>query len=268
MEGYEVIKPDFGKSTILAKRKKDGNEFVIKQIEYGSIDKSKKQNLIDRINAFVGLTRQDCIIARLYNPFVENSIINLPNKYFGDYTIASKIKECIAKRTHIPESFIFNVIGKICMELYEFHQANLGHMGITADHIFITGDSIKLTGINFTQFEIAPKEQIQKDLYQLGALIFEMATLSSFENDRHPEKRLASCSEEIRRLVIGLTNPNPEKQTDIVQVLSQSDIAVVVLEVKLEREKAEYEREKQIVSELESQVATYKKRAEQISGKM
>lgn len=266
MDDY-TPKGSLGPNAMLVKRNKDGKHFVIRQVNYKELREDEKKKLIDRINTLKILTTGHHIISRLHNPFVTDGNINIPTEYYGSYTIDSMISDYRDQNKQIKEEFIWNVIAKICLELYDFHSNNppIGHGAITSSNIYL----LKNSEIKLSNFEIDPNSsnQIspQSDMFQVGILIFEMATLRRFDIQRRKENEvvLSSCPEGIRRAVSELTLSKPEERPDVTKVLSIPEIAVIVLESKLEHAKETYESEKRQVRELEEEIAIRKKRLEQ-----
>ena len=266
MDDY-TPKGSLGPNAMLVKRIKDGKYFVLRQVNYKELREDEKKRLIERINTLKILTSGHHIISKLHNPFVTDGNINIPTEYYGTYTIETMISDYREQNKQIKEDFIWNVIAKICLELYDLHSHNppVGHGAITASNIHL----LKNSDIKLTNFEIDPNDSSQlspqNDMFQIGILIFEMATLRKFDIQRRKENEtvLSSCPEGIRRAVTELTLSKSDERPDVTKVLSIPEIAVIVLESKLEHAKETYESEKRQVRELEEEIAIRKKRLEQ-----
>ena len=260
MEGYEEIK-QLGEHSLLCKRGRDGKLFFVNKIPFVDLDQHQKEKLIERINTIVKLTASTRAIARVHNPVVAGQNINLPIEYFEDRSLDHIIKITAQDGKKLSEDFIWEVIGKICFELYDFHTQSqpMGHGKINTSNIFIPSKGMVKLGL--CGFDLERKYKPENDMYQLGIVIYEMATLSSFDPkaSKHSiERKLSHCDSSLRKLILSLVQEDGEKRPNVVYVLQVLEVAVVVQEVKLGIAKEQYEDEKKKVAALEEELAARK----------
>ena len=261
MEGYEEIK-SVGENSIVCKRTKDGRFFFVKKIPFVNLDQRQKEKLIERINTFVKLTVNTRAIARLHNPFVAGQNINLPIEYFEDNSLDKIIKLTLQDGKKLSDDFIWEVIGKIAFELYDLHTQSqpVGHGRIRTDNIFIPSKNVVKLGL--CGFDLDRKYTPQNDMYQLGVVIYEMVTLSSFDPkaSKHSlDRKLSHCDQSLRKLILALVQEDSEKRPNVVYVLQVLEVAVVVQEIKLSIAKEQNEEEKRKVAALEQELEGKKK---------
>lgn len=264
MNDYEVLK-QINENTTISRRIRDGRKFVIESVHYAGLSKEMKEKLIQRINFLIQYTRNEPNIARYHNAFIEGTSILVPSDYTGDVTLETKLKEAMKAKVPMPEDFIWNVVTNIALSLVSFHtnKSQTGHGQITAKNIHFDDDNnVMLTGFLLAPSTMEPQEMIENDLYKIGSLMYEMGTLSRFDlNSRHFKAHIERLSSGMQRVIMALTTKIEDQEPmTITSLLSVPEIAIIVLEKKLKREKDIYEATKRKVIELEAEVELRKKR--------
>ena len=256
MDEYEKIK-NLSKKVTLCKRKRDDKLFAVRRESFENLKEGQKEKLIERINTIIKLTCSTRAIARLHNPMVVDHNIDLPVEYFGENNLQHIIEATKEGGKKLSEDFVWDVIGKICFELYDFHTMHcpIGHGKIKTSNIFVPskGD-IKL---GLCSFDLNKTCTPSRDMYQLGVVIYEMLTLSPFDPkaSKHSiERKLSGCDQSFEKLVLALTQEDDEKRPNVVYVLQILEVAVVVQRVKLAIANEQFDAEKKRVEMLESQL--------------
>ena len=263
MDQFEVIK-NLHDNAVIAKRKKDNQMFVIESTQFVGLSHQAKEKLIERINTLIQLTRFEPNAARYHNAFTEDTTLYVPYEYVSDVTLEAKFKEAMKTKTPMSENFIWEVVTNVALALVSFHTSKnpTGHGNISSKNIhFDANGKIKLSNFLLLTDKIPDEELIDRDLYQLGALIYEMGTLSKFDlKSRHLSDHLSHLSSGMQRVIMQLTTKGSEEPMTITTLLSVPEIAVLVLEKKLAAEKENYEETKRRVIELEAEIELRKKR--------
>ena len=197
MEQFEIIKV-VNENFTLAKRKRDGRRFMIESTHFVGLSIEAKQKLIERINLLIQLTRYEPNATRYHNAFIEDATLYVPYEYPSDITLETKFKEAMKSKTPMSETFIWEVVTNVALALVSFHTNKnpTGHGNITAKNIqFDQNGNIKLSNFLLATDKISSDELIDLDLYQLGALIYEMGTLSKFDlKSKHLSDHLSHLS--------------------------------------------------------------------------
>ena len=263
MDQFDVIK-SLNENAVIANRKKDNRKFIIESTHFVGLSHHAKEKLIERINTLIQLTRCEPNAARYHNAFIEKSTLYVPYEYISDVTLETKFKEAMKLKTPMQENFIWEVITNVALALVNFHtgRSTTGHGNITSKNIhFDENGNIKLSGFVLVTDKVSDEELIDRDLYQLGALIYEMGTLSKFDlKSRHLSDHLSHLSNGMQRVILALTTKGSGEPMTITSLLSVPEIAVLVLEKKLAAEKAKYEETKRKVIEVEAEIELQKKR--------
>ena len=264
MKGYEVLdrlsaSPD-GNIVFKAKRQSDGTVFAVKQISYAEIPKSDRTRVVDTTNTLIQLSRRTPEIVRYHNTQVDSELgkIYLIMDYFEAGSLEKLIRQ---SRKPIDTEQIWSIATDIALALYECHNnkpVSLAHGALSADHVFLDRDGSAKIGC-FSLNSCAAVDK-QKDLTDLGVLIYRMATLSPYESKRQistSDSTFRHLDEGLRNILVGLLNPaHSDERFTLLNVLEFPEIALKVLEKKIKLESEMYEQEKQrfLAKEQELQV--------------
>jgi hypothetical protein len=173
------------------------------------------------------------------------------------------VRESRESRRPIEVDRIWSIATDIALALYECHanpEGPLAHGALTADHVFLDADGAARIGC--FSLNTCLEVDKDKDLDDLGVLVYEMATLTPFVSKREiSASRLRHVDEGLRSLIVGLLNPaRPDEKFALINVLEYPEIALKVLQKKLKIETEMYEQEKQKYTALKEDVQNREKR--------
>jgi serine/threonine protein kinase len=270
MNQYEVIAPLLPAAhgeMFRVRRTRDGKPFVMRKVSYTSIPKSERKRLVDTTNQLIQLTSTSTSLIRYHNTQVDNEAgtLNLILEFCPNGSLERLIAEAKQARRPIETDKIWSIATDIALGLYDLHHNRhlpLAHGQLTADHVlFESDDKAKIGCFSLNSCFEVDKE---KDLSDLGALIYEMATLSPFASKRDvTASRLRAVDEGLKELLIALLNPvHVGTQLTLLNVLEWPEIALNVLQKKLKIETEIYEQEKRRFAALKEEGMNREKRVQ------
>jgi serine/threonine protein kinase len=238
----------------------------MKKISYVSLSKPNKKRIVDTTNHLIRLSVRSPGLVRYHNTQVDSEVgtIHLFMEYFPEGSLEKLIRESQESRHPIDVDRIWSIATDIALALYECHsspEGALAHGALTADHVFIDADGAARIGC--FSLNTCLEVDKDKDLDDLGVLVYEMATLSPFVSKREiTGSRLRHIDEGLRNLIVRLLNPaRPDEKFTLLNVLEYPEIALKVLQKKLKIETDMYEQEKQRYMALKDDVQNREKRA-------
>ncbi|KAH0788226.1 putative never in mitosis A-related kinase [Histomonas meleagridis] len=258
MEGYKIIKPLSNKGschTFQVQRLRDNSIFVMKKINYVGLSKSEKIRIVETVNTltqirFPGIIRyHNCVVDH------DQGTLNLIVDYCPNGTLRSFISNAAETKKPIPEDKIWDIVSSIALSLYEchYHKSHpIAHGSLTSRHVFFDSEN----NVKIADFSLSNCQEVDKakDLTDLGIIIYEMATLSNFEETRHiSQTKIRMLSEGLREIINNLLSSHSSKFS-LLNVLEFPEIALKILEKKIKIEKAIYEQEKAKYELLEQRV--------------
>ncbi|OHT15767.1 hypothetical protein TRFO_13748 [Tritrichomonas foetus] len=259
MQNFEIVK-QLSTSTFKAIRIRDQKVFGLKSISYVGLSKAEKKRIVDTINTLIQLRCSNVI--RYHNCVVDSDkgTLNLLTDFCEGGTLQDLLDQHYESRKPFDEEQIWSIATDIALALYECHNHKpqvITHGSLTADHIFIdSDDSAKIGCFSLNSCQSV---DIEKDLTDLGKLIFEMATLSKAEVCHHSYLyKLKNSGEGIREVATKLLSPSSPK-FNLVNFLEFPEVALKVLEKKLKIEKSFYEQEKAKYLALEESISKREK---------
>jgi len=269
MQGYELVEPlsapPIGQ-TFRVRRVRDGKFFVMKKVSYVGLSKADKKRVVDTTNYLIRLSIHSTGVARYHNTQVDTEVgtINLFMEYYPAGSLEMLIRNAREARTPIDVEKIWSIATDIALALYDCHSNSdnpLAHGSLRSDHVFLDADEsakIGCFGLN-TCFDV----DREKDLADLGAILYEMATLSPLTSKRDASaSKLRHVDEGLRNLIIALVNPvRSDEKWNLLSILEYPEVALKVLQKKLKIETDLYEQEKQRFFALKQDVASREKRA-------
>ena len=226
-------------------RVKDNKVFVRKTIVYVGLSKTEKKKIVDTINTLIQLRSTN--VVRYHNCIVDSDegTLNLFTDYCEGGSLASLIKKHNESRKPFDEEQIWSIATDIALALYDCHSHKpqpITHGQLNAEHVFIDADGAAKIGC--FSLDSCNSSDFEKDVTDLGRLIFEMATLSKPEIGHHSfQHKLRNAGEGIRDVCTKILAPNGQKFT-LMNFLEFPEVALKVLEKKLTVETAIYEQEK------------------------
>jgi len=265
MEGFD-IEENVGPSYYIMKRIADRKLFYVKQIHYVGLSIKEKELTVDRINMVLQIRNPKMIKYHHCIVDSDNGDIYIPTDYYGE-TLHRRINQYKDTGKQFSEEEIWQIITSISLCLYELHhnEPNTSyHGGLHSDSIFFdeNGD-IKISGLSFEPFISSIETPQQRDIYDLGVLIYIIATLSKTDRgNRIFEHKIAHLSTELKEFVLKATNPNPSLRFEVRDILEIRDVAVFVLEEKIRIAREENEMKTRRVITLESEIALREKKLE------
>ena len=254
MDSFELIK-ELDQNHLLCKRKIDNLILKIQKIKYLGLNQNEKEFTVNRINEIIIFRHINSI--KYFKCIVnsEDGEILLPMEYFENNLLNIK------NLNQIDEEFIWNLITQITVYLYDLHNNSNYHGNISIENIFFNNENkIKIGGYSISLNNNNNKEETfqQKDLFDLGILIYQLITNNKF--DKILIHKLNNISNELKNLIISLTNLNPSLRPSIQDILSIPDIAVLILEEKMKLTLDEFEEKKKLILNLETEIALKEKK--------
>jgi serine/threonine protein kinase len=237
----------------------------MKKISYVNIPKADRKRIVDTTNALIQLSRRCPEVVRYHNTVVdsENGTLNLLTDYCENGSLEKLIKDLRDRKIAIETERIWSITAEISLVLYECHSSNpvrIAHGALTPDHVFFDAEgSIRIGCFSLTSCLEVDKE---KDLIDLGILVYEMATLSRFTSKSQiSPSKLRGIDEGLRNLIIGLLNPlHADGKFTLLNVLEYPEVALKVLQKKLKIETEIYQHEKLRFSAIEDDLRNREKR--------
>ena len=212
----------------LARRKSDGREYVIKQVQVLGKNPRWKQEALNEVRVMASL-RSPFIIA-YEDCFVNADHLNIVMEYASRGPLANRINECQEKGAPLSESEILSYFIQICLGLRHIHAQRVIHRDIKPLNLFVdASDCIKIgdmglsrmlsanthmanTGIG-SPYYLAPELCEGKpyghksDMWSLGVVLYELCTL------RHPFAA-SNPAALIMRITQGAYKPLGSESTD------------------------------------------------------
>ncbi|CAK6984292.1 serine/threonine-protein kinase Nek1-like, partial [Scomber scombrus] len=206
MEKYEQVKVigkgGFGKA-ILVKSKKDGHQYVIKQINISDMSTEETQKAQQEVEVLSNMTHPN--IVQYKESFEEGDCLYIVMNYCEGGDLSMKIKSQEGKL--FSEEQILDWFVQICLALKHIHDRNIIHRDIKPQNIFLTKDGtvqlgdfgvarvlnstgeLATTGIG-TELYLSPEICENKlydnksDIWALGCVLYELCSLKpAFEVD-------------------------------------------------------------------------------------
>lgn len=244
MQNYEIVE-QLSSSTYKVVRKADQRVLTLKKISYVGLSKTKKKSIVDMINNMIQFRCNN--VVRYHNCIVdsENGTLNL----FADFVEGGTIKDLISRHVEskrpIDEERIWSIATDIALALYECHNHKpqpISHGSLSTEHVLL--ESASSAKIGCFSLNACQSIDIEKDISDLGKIIFEMATLSKIDENQHSfQYKLKGLSEGMSEVLMRFFSPL-EQKFSLVGFLEFPEVALKVLEKKLKIETAFYEQEK------------------------
>jgi serine/threonine protein kinase len=266
MKKYEILEPlshAAGCKTFRAKRLKDGATVVAKKISYVGLPMAQKKIMVDKSNLLIQLSRYCTGLVKYHTAVVdsENGTLVL----IMDYHPNGSVQKIIQQASHEPLSTdkIWSIITDVGLALYECHNAKpepLTHGALCPEHVFIDNDGSAVIGCFSLDSHFSVDKE--KDIADLGALLFQLATLQPFTSKRQVSlTKLKDIDEGMRTLIINMLNPTHSvEHFTLLNFLEFPEVALRVLEKKLKIEREIYEQEKRACTALEEDLLKREKR--------
>ncbi|KAM9960090.1 hypothetical protein ACTFIW_009215 [Dictyostelium discoideum] len=273
MDQYEILgalgKGSFGVVSKI-KRKEDGRVLVWKEICYENMQEKEKQLLVNEVNILQKLKHQN--IVRYYDRIIDkpSSRLYIIMEHCSGGDLSQLIKKCRNERTYMDEEVIWRTLLQILSALQEIHNRKDGvilHRDIKPGNLFLDENkNIKLGDFGLakilneslyahtfvgTPYYMSP-EQIhglkyneRSDVWSVGCLIYEMATLSPpFEatNQAQLTSKIqvgrynpipSQYSEHLSKVISLMINVDPKSRPNVNELLGYSFISFKVKERKL-----------------------------------
>lgn len=238
---FEVIKP-LGKgafaSVYQVKRKKDGNIYAMKRVNFGTMNSKERDNALNEVRLLASVQHNN-IIGYKESFYDDNSkTLNIIMDFADNGDLDSIIKLHLKNKTNIPENDIWNYLIGTLQGLRALHNANVMHRDLKSANIFLKKGVIKIgdlnvsklikrTGMDHTQtgtpYYASPEVWSDKpydykcDIWSVGCIIYEMCSLK-------PPFRAQSLEDLFKAITKGKYDPLPniysqDLQTMIAQML-------------------------------------------------
>jgi serine/threonine protein kinase len=264
MEGYDILE-ELSSTTAKVRRTRTDKLFVTKKVSYSNMPKADRKRIVDTTNTLIQLSLRCPGIVRYHNTIVdsEHGSLNLMTDYCPGGSVESLIKQTRDHRSTIDLEKIWTLTAEIALTLYECHSnapGQLAHGKLSSDHIFLDADgSVKIGCFSLNSCLEVDKE---KDLVDLGIVVFELATLSQFTSKHQVSaSKLKGVDEGLRNLMINLLNPpHVDQRMSLLNVLEYPEIALKILQKKLKIETEIYEQEKRRFLAIEEDLKNREKR--------
>jgi NIMA (never in mitosis gene a)-related kinase len=239
LNDFEVIKP-LGKgafaSVYQVKRKKDGNIYAMKRVNFGTMNSKERDNALNEVRLLASVQHNN-IIGYKESFYDDNSkTLNIIMDFADNGDLDSIIKLHLKNKTNIPENDIWNYLIGTLQGLRALHNANVMHRDLKSANIFLKKGVIKIgdlnvsklikrTGMDHTQtgtpYYASPEVWSDKpydykcDIWSVGCIIYEMCSLK-------PPFRAQSLEDLFKAITKGKYDPLPNiYSSDLQSMIAQ-----------------------------------------------
>ena len=248
MEEFQNITPisQHTKKAINSK----GKEVIIHSIHYVGLPTIEKKRMTEMYNAISRI--ESSFLIHFKKRYVEDGTLNIVSEYFPGETLREVIDKAKADNKPLNSELIWKTITEVALAIYDLHsyQPNpIAHGAIRPEHIILTPQGAKVCGISL----VDASANLEKDILDFTAVIFEMVTLSPYQGHRRLDyPLLSSVDEGFRELLTNLIEIHNGHRSTIVQILEFPEVSIEVMKIKIAVEKSDYENQVQRVVALEN----------------
>ncbi|XP_077441349.1 serine/threonine-protein kinase Nek1 isoform X14 [Vanacampus margaritifer] len=255
MDKYEKVKKigegSFGKA-VLVKAKKDGHQYVIKEVSISGMSDKERQESRKEVSVLANMSHPN--IVQYKESFEEGGCLYIVMDYCEGGDLFKKINS--QKGMLFTEEQILDWFVQICLALKHIHDRKILHRDIKSQNIFLTKDGTVQLGdfgiarvLNSTvelartcigtPYYLSPEICENKpynnksDIWALGCVLYEMCTLKhAFEagnmknlvlkiirGSYHPVS--VHYSQELRSLLAQLFKHNPRERPSVKTILDK-----------------------------------------------
>ncbi|XP_037106432.1 serine/threonine-protein kinase Nek1 isoform X2 [Syngnathus acus] len=256
MDKYDKVKKigegSFGKA-VLVKAKKDGHQYVIKEVSISGMSDRERQESRKEVAVLANMSHPN--IVQYKESFEEGGCLYIVMDYCEGGDLFKKINS--QRGVHFPEEQILDWFVQICLALKHIHDRKILHRDIKSQNIFLTKDGTVQLGdfgiarvLNSTvelartcigtPYYLSPEICENKpynnksDIWALGCVLYEMCTLKhAFEagnmknlvlkiirGSYHPVS--VHYSQELRTLLAQLFQHNPRERPSVGSILDKA----------------------------------------------
>mmetsp|Transcript_15367 Transcript_15367/g.53383 ORF Transcript_15367/g.53383 Transcript_15367/m.53383 type:complete len:889 (-) Transcript_15367:31-2697(-) len=177
-------------------RLKDGNVYVLKQINIRDLDSKEQLEAINEVHVMAKLESPHCV--RYFDSFIDDGRLNIVMEYCDGGDLQQMLKR--QGKVLLPEERVWPLFIQIALGIYYLHSERILHRDIKAANVFLTGeDRVKIgdlgvarvlgTNTHFartcvgTPYYLSPELCEDKpyneksDVWALGCVLYELCTL-------------------------------------------------------------------------------------------
>lgn len=243
------------------RRRVDGAVMVLKQVSMQGLSDSERKDALNEAEVMSQIQHQHVI--RYYSSFLEDDTLSILMEYAPGGDLGQTIKRAKASGTPLSEDLLWDYLIQICSGLKHIHEQRILHRDIKPQNIFLDAQGTikigdfglgRILGPNSafartavgTPLYFSP-ELCQSDMYNersdmwaLGCLIYELATLSppfmarnqiilskKIVNEK-PRPLPKRYSMQLQFLVIKLLEKDMSRRPDAAQVLKYGPVKLKI----------------------------------------
>ena len=197
----QIMENEDNYTLLKVKNKKDEVTYILKNIKFHMLDKTKKKKIINETKILTSLKHPNIIEFKEAFYDKPSNTLNIIMEFISNGNLSNIINYAIIKRKYIEESSIWKILTQILIGLNYLHNKGIIHRDLRSTNIFLSNLGIfKIAGFNgFCLLEKNKmiKEQIgtplysapeiwkdepynyKCDIWSVGCIIYELATLTS-----------------------------------------------------------------------------------------
>eukprot|EP01136_Pigoraptor_vietnamica_P012799 Opistho-1_new@53107 len=133
----DIGRGSFG-SVVLARRKADNKEVVLKKVDLSQLEAKLREDAINEIKV-LSMLRHEYII-RYECGFLEGSMLNIVMEYADGGTLQALIRDNASSKTYFDEAVVVDWFVQIAYALGFVHENKVIHRDLKTANIFLTQD--------------------------------------------------------------------------------------------------------------------------------
>jgi serine/threonine protein kinase len=217
-----------------------GKHYAIKTIKFCGMKSESKKRIVDLTNLLSELNCQYLVNLESHSIDQQKGILSLAFDDFDSTNLEQKIPI-------LKEDEMWKIITRVALSVYEFHrgcQRPQWHGNIKTSNIFFDKKNDAKLGAFKSAREFKDGEDpIEKDLFEIGEVFFEMTTKSKLPNSKETNyAKISKTSEGIQSFLSRQISTNPNERMNIEEILSFLEISLEVMreKVKIDQERLEF----------------------------
>lgn len=283
------------------RRKSDSKILVWKELNYGRMTEKEKQQLVSEVNILKDLSHPN--IVRYYDRIIDKQKgkIYIVMEYCEGGDMGQLIKKCKRNNDYIAEDVVWKIFMQLALALRECHhraQRKILHRDIKPGNIFLDASTnVKIGDFGLsrvlsdesqyafthvgTPYYMSPEQMVdakyneKSDIWSAGCVLYEIAALkppfqagSQFSlaakiRAGRFERLPLRYSEELQKVLECMLRIEPEKRSDIEEILKVPQIALRVDEKNLKDKYYSLKKKEELLAKREQKIAEVEKRLEE-----
>lgn len=210
-------------SVYQVRRKKDGNIYAMKKVNFGNMNTKEKDNALNEVRILASVQHSNIIGYKESFYDDQTKTLNIVMDFADEGDLDGKLKKHVQNRTNFPENEIWSYLIQMLQGLRALHNAKIMHRDLKSANVFLKKGIIKLgdlnvsklikrTGMDHTQtgtpYYASPEVWSDKpydykcDIWSVGCIIYELCAL-------HPPFRAKSLEDLFKAITRGKFDPIP-----------------------------------------------------------